>query len=116
MNDDTISRGPVGRGSDLVLITELEGIDYSQNFVELTTGRRGIGEGQADLFGWVDNVDRSDSEWDTVRTERGTSVHEGQFDAFFSTKLTPLSPSWSNLVRRACPIRTEAERVSIFLF
>ena len=73
VNDDTISRSPVCRGSDLVLVTELKGVDHSQDFVELTTGRSGVGQSQTDLLCWVDNVNGSDSEWNTVISEEEDS-------------------------------------------
>jgi len=104
VNDDTISRCPICGSSDLVLVTELKGVDHSQDFVELTTGRSGVGQSQTDLLCWVDNVDGSDSEWDTVNLIG--NAHQQRNDSLMrcsGQKLTPSSPSWSNLVRRAYP-------------
>lgn len=38
----------VGRTGDAVLVAELERVDDADDLVELTTGRGGVGEGEAD--------------------------------------------------------------------
>lgn len=65
MNDNPISRSPVRRSRDLVLVTNLEGIDHTKDLVELTTGRGGVGQGETDRLLGVDDVDGTDCEGDT---------------------------------------------------
>jgi hypothetical protein len=54
MNDNLLSGLPVDGGGDSVLVTELEGIDNSEDFGKVSTGGSGVGKGQSDLLGRVD--------------------------------------------------------------
>lgn len=54
MDDDLLSGLPVDGGGDSVLVTELKGIDDSEDFGKVSTGGSGVGERQSDLLGRVD--------------------------------------------------------------
>lgn len=71
MNDDLSPRSPVGRGGDLVGITELEGVDNSEDLVELSSGGGGVSENQSNRLLGVDNVDGSNGEGDTFGVDIG---------------------------------------------
>ena len=59
VDNDIVALVPVDRGGDLVLVTELEGIDHSDDFVERTTSLRRVGDGEADNFLGVNHEDSS---------------------------------------------------------
>lgn len=61
MNDDIVTLLPVDRGGDLVLVTELEGINHSDDLVKRATGLSRIGDHEADDFLGVDDKDGSKS-------------------------------------------------------
>jgi len=70
--NNIISFFPVNRGSNLMLITELERIDDPNNLVEVSTGRSGVSNRQADNLLRVNHKDRADSERKALRiTIRG---------------------------------------------
>lgn len=60
------SGSPVDGCRNTMLITELQGVDASQNLGELTTGRGGVLESQANLLAGIDDEDGSDGEGNTL--------------------------------------------------
>ena len=50
---------PVGRGGHLVVVGELQRIDYPQDFVEVAPGAGRVGDGQANLLVRVDDEQRA---------------------------------------------------------
>lgn len=63
VNDNIITLVPIDWGGDTILITQLDGIDNTDDFVKVASGNSGVRDGQADdLFG-VDDEDCTNSEW-----------------------------------------------------
>ena len=59
VDDNIVALVPVDRGSDLVLVTKLEGIDHSDDLVKRTAGLGRVGDGEADDFLGVNHKDSS---------------------------------------------------------
>ena len=60
VNDDVISRYPVYRRGDFVLVSELKRVDNTNNFIKVATSRSRVGNQKSDSFLRVDNEDCSD--------------------------------------------------------
>lgn len=71
VDNDVVAVLPVGGGGDAVLVTELEGVNDTEDLVKVATGRGGVGEGEADGLLGVDDEDGADGEWDTLGIEVG---------------------------------------------
>lgn len=59
MDDNIVALLPIDRGGDLVLVTELERIDHSDDLVKRTAGLGRVGDGEADDFLGVNHEDSS---------------------------------------------------------
>lgn len=60
VDNDIITLLPVDGSGNLVLITELQGVDDTENFVERSADLCGVRDGQADNFPGVDDEYCSD--------------------------------------------------------
>ena len=70
-NDNIITRQPVNRASDTVLISRLEGINHTENLGGVTAGRGRVGHDQTDLLGRVNDEDGADGEGHALGVDVG---------------------------------------------
>jgi hypothetical protein len=75
MDDDIVSLFPVDGSSDLVLVSELERVDHSEDLVEIAAGLSRVADCETDDLLGVDHKDGSDSEWNAL------AVHIGRIDS-----------------------------------
>ena len=61
MDNDIVTRTPVDRCSNTMLVGQLEGVHHSQKFRSVSTGRGWVGEDKTDSLFGVDNEYRADS-------------------------------------------------------
>ena len=61
-DDDVVAVLPVHRRGHLVAVGQLERVDDAEDLVEVATGARRVGDGQADLVVGVDDEHRTDGE------------------------------------------------------
>lgn len=71
MDNDIVTWNPVDRGGDSVLVTELQGVNDSQDLSGVSSGGSWVCQDQSDLLLWVDDEDRSDGELDTLVVDVG---------------------------------------------
>ena len=61
-NNNIVTREPVNRASNAVLVGSLEGINDTENLSSVTTSRSGVGHDQTDLLAGVDDEDGADGQ------------------------------------------------------
>lgn len=71
VDNDVVTRHPVDRGGDSVLVTGLQGVQHSQDLGSVSTSRSGVSQDQSDLLGGVDDEHRSDGELHTLVVDIG---------------------------------------------
>jgi len=71
VDDNVVALVPVDRGDNLVFVTQLEGIDHSDDLVKRTAGLGRVGDGEADDLLGIDHEDGSDGEGNTLRIDVG---------------------------------------------
>lgn len=71
MDDDIITRYPVNRGGNLVLVTGLKRVDNSQNLGRVAAGRCRVRKDGPDGFLGVDDEDGADGEGNTLLVNVG---------------------------------------------
>jgi len=65
-HNDILTRIPIDRGRNALLIRELQSINYSQHLTRIAARRSRVGHSQADLLGRVDYEDRANGKRDTT--------------------------------------------------
>ena len=71
MDNDIVTRNPVDRGGDLVLIAGLEGVDNAEDLSRVTAGGGRVGEDSSDGLLRVNDEDRSDGECNALLVDVG---------------------------------------------
>lgn len=71
VNDNIITGDPVDGGGDLVLVTELEGVDNTEDLGAVAAGGGRVGEDGADDLLRVNDEDRTDGESNTLLVNVG---------------------------------------------
>lgn len=72
MDDNIVALLPVPRGSDTVLVTQLQGVDDTEDFIKVATGGGRIAEDETDgLFG-VNDEDRAHGEGNALGIDIGS--------------------------------------------
>lgn len=61
-NDNIVTREPVDRGGDALLVGGLESLDNTENLGGVTAGGGRVGQGETDLLAGVDDEDGTDGE------------------------------------------------------
>ena len=70
-DDDVVTRDPVDRGGDLVLVAGLERVEDAQDLGRVAARRRRVRQDQADLLVGVDDEDGADREGDALLVDVG---------------------------------------------
>ena len=71
VNNNIISRNPVDRGGDAVLVAGLEGVDDAEDLGGVATGGGGVGQDEADGLLGVDDEDGADGERNALGIDIG---------------------------------------------
>lgn len=71
VDDNILTRNPVDRSSDAVLVTSLKGVDDTKDLSGVAAGGGGVGEDETDGFLGVDDEDGADGEGDSFCVDVG---------------------------------------------
>ena len=71
MNNDVITRDPVNRSSDPVLIARLQRINNAKHLGSIAASRSRVGKYKADGLCWVDDENGADGESDALLVNIG---------------------------------------------
>lgn len=85
-NDNIVTREPVDRGGDALLVGGLESLDNTEDLGGVTAGGGWVGKSETDLLGRVDDEDGTDGEGEAcyitlecfVQSSRGYTYPSGQ--------------------------------------
>lgn len=72
MDNDIVTRHPVDRGGDLVLVASLEGVDDAEDLGAVAASGGGVGEDGADGLLGVDDKDGADGEGNALGIDIGS--------------------------------------------